>query len=339
MPRYSTRKRAGRYKALRSTHQASVFLGRLSNEQWKIVQDQARTLNVPHVHPQAFHDLANNDRRAVMMALHLEHKAARKGHNIGGGLFDALGEVGKWIWDGAKQVFRPIKAVWNIASNLTHPLFHGNSISDHTRLVASAITQSYVLDESQRADYVGDLIRDQDLSSEFIDVWTDTKRDPPYTLITVRGSATAQDFLVDDTQILATGNIHDNRISGELGTILAKYGDSNVEIAGHSLGTTLIAKALSENGLADKIDTIDFFNPASTPLTDSIVSEFGQDEKAHFFMNMSDFVGWGAMMDDTPVNLTMNNPKLNPADAHSISQWVDNANFETGQLEVEGGDE
>jgi hypothetical protein len=331
MPRYS--RRAQGFKKLRTTHQAAIFLGRLSNDQWATVQDEARTLRVPHVHPQAFNDIANNDRRAVMMALHLEHKAVRRGHDIGGGLFDAIGEVGKKIWNGVKEVFRPIKAGWNIASNLTHPLFHGNAISDHTRLVASAINQSYVLDETQRADYVGDLVRDQSLSSEFIDVWNDPHREPPYTLITVRGSATTQDFAVDDTQILASGNIQSNRIGPELARILNKYEDTHVEIAGHSLGTTLIAKALSENGLEGKIDQIDFFNPASTPLHSSIVNEFGGDPKSHFYMNMSDLVSFGQLMDDTPVNLTMNGPKLSPLDAHSITQWMGDAEIETGQLD------
>jgi hypothetical protein len=38
-------------------------------------------------------------------------------------------------------------------------------------------------------------------------------------------------------------------------------------------------------------------------------------------------------MDDTPVNLTMNAPKLSPLDAHSINQWMGDAEIETGQLD------
>lgn len=107
-----------------------------------------------------------------------------------------------------------------------------------------------------------------------------------------------------------------------------------MEVASHSLGTSLVARALDEDTqLAQKVDKIDFFNPASTPLTNSIVSEFGSDDKANFYMTMSDFVGWGTMMDTKPKNLVMLGPKLNPADSHGLDQWINNNRAETGKLE------
>lgn len=46
------------------------------------------------MHRGAFMDIANNDRRAVMVGLHAEHKAKKRGELVGGGLTDALAHIG-----------------------------------------------------------------------------------------------------------------------------------------------------------------------------------------------------------------------------------------------------
>jgi hypothetical protein len=275
-----------------------------------------------------------------MHALHAEHKARKRGEHVGGGLGSALGHIGKWIWghvlDPIVEPFiKPFKKIWNIASHVTYPLFHSTSISEHSSLVASAIKQSYILDETKRADFVGDLVRDQELSSKFIDVWVDEHREPPYALITVRGSKKPEDFLIDDLAILGTGRSR-NLIQGELSRAVNKYADAGtVEVASHSLGTTLVAEAIQgDPSLNDKIDRIDFYNPATTPLTHAVVSDFVNDPKSHWYMCMTDMVGWGEFAESTPKNLIMLGPKLNPIAAHGLEQWVKDEP-ETGQLDDE----
>ena len=177
---------------------------------------------------------------------------------MGGGLWDAVNSIGKKIWDTATS---PIRTAWHAAQNFTYPLFHDHSISEHTNLIATCISESYELDEDERADYVGSLIRDQDLSTEYMDVWVDNHREPPYALISVRGSAKAKDFLVDDAGILLTGKSR-NLIQTDLKRAVDKYADAGtVEVAGHSLGTTLVSEALQgDSTILDKIDRVDFFN-------------------------------------------------------------------------------
>jgi len=335
MPRYTKKKRKGEFKTLKSVHQHAL-LGSLDDEDWKLIQKVAadRTKHHKHVHPGAYKDLAKGGRLGVLWAVSEEQKARRRGEYVGGGLVDALTSVGKTIW---KMGSTPFKVAWHSAQNFTYPLFHDNSISTHTNLVATALSESYELDESLRADYIGPLIRDQELSTKFLDVWIDEHRNPPYALISVRGSKNAEDFLVDDVAILASGRTPRNLIQSDLKRAVEKYADAGtVEVASHSLGTTLVAQSLeSDPTLLEKIDRVDYFNPASSPLFESVVSEFSQNDKSFFFENQADLVGLGQMIySSPPKNLTMLSIKsLNPMTNHGVAQWMPETKIETGQLD------
>jgi len=167
-------------------------------------------------------------------------------------------------------------------------------------------------------------------------VWVDNHREPPYALISVRGSAKAKDFLVDDAGILLTGKSR-NLIQTDLKRAVDKYADAGtVEVAGHSLGTTLVSEALQgDSTILDKIDRVDFFNPATSPLTKAVVSDFSDESKAHFYENQGDLVGLGQMLySSAPKNVTMLPiQSMNPLTNHGIEQWMGKTEIKTGQLD------
>ena len=335
MPRYSKQKRKKEHKTLKSIHQHARFLGGLREDDWRVFQRAAQNRENQHknVHAGAYKDLAKGGRLEVLWGLNEEHKARKRGHYVGGGLGDAINSIGKTIW---KWGTRPITSAWHAAQNFSYPILHNNAVSEHTNLVASALHQSYVLDENLRADYVGDLIRDQSLSTKYLDVWVDKHRVPPYALISVRGSKEAEDFVVDDVAIAASGRSR-NLIETDLKRAVDKYADKfTVEVAGHSLGTALIAESLdSDRTLLSKIDRVDLFNPATSPVVNSVVSDYNQNDKVYYFENQADLVGLGQMLySSPPKNLTMKAiHSLNPATNHGIGQWMPEKEIETGQLD------
>ena len=350
MPRYS-HPITDKFRPFRSVHQHGYFLTQLSADQWSAFQEVAAKHSDDRVHPQAFHDIATNDRKSILHALHAEHQARKKGEHVGGGIWDGIVSVGSCFWDTAKdlgkqaldfytnpvsyaeQVGDAIKKGWHVAQNIASS-FGSDKTSDHSSMVASALQESYVLDETERVDYIGDLVRDQSLSTKYLDVWVDEHRHPPYALVTCRGSKTAEDFLVDDVMIGLTGRSRD-LIQDDLTKAVNKYADQGfeVEAAGHSLGTTLLAVAMQHNpAIEQKISRVDFYNPATSPLLQNAVSEFGQDEKFYWNMNLSDMIGWGNFDESPPKNLVMLGPKLNPLKAHGLEQWV-KEEPEKGQLD------
>ena len=122
--------------------------------------------------------------------------------------------------------------------------------------------------------------------------------------------------------------------------ILQKYTDThNVEVAAHSLGTTLVCQSISKNPqLLDDIDRVDLFNPASSPINmNNSVSEFSQNDKFYYYENQFDIVGLGQMLyDSPPKNLVMKSlQSINPVKNHTIDQWLPNTPIETRTVDDE----
>ena len=330
MPAYRRRQRRV-FRPLQRPEQFGWFLGMLDENQF--AEFQRQTSEATHVHPAAFEDAQKSSKLQLIHALHAEHKAGRRGQKIGGGLGDAMNSLGKTLFNVG---MKPLQIPWNLASNLARPLTHSNTVSDHAKFLASAIQQSYELDESKRADYLGNFVRDPELSTEYTDVWVETTTSPKHVVMSVRGTKKSGDF-GDDAMIAATGRAP-NRIGMDVGKMLSKYPKSHVELAGHSLGTQFIAESLREHpDMYDQIERISLFNPASTPLTEGAVQKMSDDSKTYFYENVADLVGLGQMLwSEPPKNLVMNNPQsMNPLENHSLDQWLPETEIETGQLTPE----
>ena len=326
MPRYSKKKRKPKQKRLKTTHQHSRFFGALDGEQWRVFQRQAADRAASKdatAHRGAYEDL-KHDKLPILHAVKSELDDP-----VGGGIVDAVHDVVGALWD-----HNPIRMAWNLAQNAVYPWTHDNTISDHTKLVASAIQESYK-PENERADYMEyegtKLTRDQDLSTDYIDVWHNPV--DQHTLVSVRGTKKNANDIADDVKIFATGSSR-NRIQRDLARAVEKYDPlGTVEVAGHSLGANLIASALSDPSLHDAVDRIDFFNPGSTPLTKSSVADFTQSDKAYFYENSADLVGLGQQLySSPPEHAIIRKPlSMDPLKNHSIDQWA-SEEVDRGQL-------
>ena len=302
------------FRPLKSVERQTVFLRGISDEQFEQFQEHAKTASDPGIHDQAFKDISRASRLQLIHGLWGEHHARHRGEPTGGGLGSAFNWLGKKLWS-------PFKGAWNIARNTIDYYTQDNTISGHTRIVASCIQQTYNKNIDERKDRIGNFHRIPSLSSDWLDVWKDDDRDQ--MVVTVRGSRDAEDFAVDDVGILSGAGPRD-LVSTELREIFKEYGDKYaIECAGHSLGASLLATSLSKN--PDMEPTrIDYFNPGTTPipLIDDAVKDYASDDRAYYYMNAVDPVAWGAWVEH-PVHTVFNKPQgKNPMDNHSVEQWI-----------------
>ena len=316
MPKYSIPV-SRKWQPLQSAHRQAVFLRNISQSQFEDIQNFAKSAQVEHVHSGAFQDIANaKNRQHLIFGLYEERKARKRNEKTGGGLGDALN------WIGQKMV-SPVSGAWNFAKNAHHYFTHDNTISEHTRLTAKMIQETYNPDISERDDQLGDYKRIEDLSTDWADVWLN--EETKQITISVRGSRDKEDFLVDDARILAGQGPRD-LVSSELRDVFAKYGnDYDISCAGHSLGGSLVALALQNNGNLDP-EQILFFNPGTAPLPamQDAVKKFSTDDRAYYYINAIDPVSMGEMA-ETPAHLIMNSPVswTNPVRNHTLDQWID----------------
>ena len=313
MPRYSSRDPSG-FKSLNSVQRQTVFVRNLGEENWNRLQKIAGQSSATDIHDGAFSDIANaSSQLHLIHGLWGEHKARAKGEKTGGGLGDAV----NWI---ARTVSSPFRAAWNIAKNYAHNNYV-NTVTNHTRLVARMLKQTYITDIDKRKTDMGTYERIEDMSTDFIDVWEDDERDQ--ILVTVRGSINPEDWLVDDAKILVTGKPR-NKIAKQLQKVFDKYEKTNdIECAGHSLGASLLATAVSESDLQP--DRIDLFSPGTSfiPGTSDPVGDVGKRPNTWIYANAADPVSAGAL-GESHTHLVLNAPQsfVNPIANHSLDQWI-----------------
>ena len=328
MPRYRKRRKRGPFKKIKTAQGVATFLGVLGPDEMGAVQKAAEDRKSPDVHPGAFRDLATGTKAQLIHGVYAEEIAKRRGDPIGGGLLDAISDVGSWMWNTAQSVLPPIQiasGVYHGVANNVAAMNHKNTISDHTRQVADFVKLAYS-DDADKPSEVAGFTRDTSFDENtYIDVWESPATD--HVIVAVRGTKVdSMDDLGQDSQILTQGKPQD-LISSDLKAIVSKYGDSSLEIAGHSLGASLIGAAFkSDQSLLDKFDRVDLYNPGSSPLaTSNVVNSLSNSDQVHWYMNSADLVGWGALAQNTlpPENLIMNGPQgINPMTNHAIDQWT-----------------
>jgi hypothetical protein len=343
MPRYKSSDYRPR-KRNPSFRGQALFLHSLSDAQFKTVQGLAARSSSPDVHPGAFQDIASADRLSLIHALHAEHKAKQRGEPTGGSLGDGFSWLGDQLynlfvtpftslWEEEKDAlyteFPELAAVeeaWDASANVAHMVTHDNSISRHTNLVAGMIAETYKADNDDKEDSLAGYTRDKTWDdNKFIDVWRSDEYG--HTIVSVRGSKTPEDFLVDDYQILTEGHPRD-LISEDLQEIVEKYGKDKLEIGGHSLGASLIAESLTTHpDLQSQFDRVDLYNPGSSPLAEeSVVNKLIDKDNSYFYLNVADPVSWGTTFHGAIPhdNLIINTPQgLSPMANHSIDQWTE----------------
>ena len=124
----------------------------------------------------------------------------------------------------------------------------------------------------------------------------------------------------EDLLVGMTGN-STNRIGQELQHILAATDDGVVvDLAAHSLGTSLALQAYSDQGLHNRIHETYLYNPAYSPFLRGKTDAYEKDPSVRFFINVRDLVSMGGSAHKAPRNVVYRS-EGNVASAHKLAQW------------------
>ena len=97
-----------------------------------------------------------------------------------------------------------------------------------------------------------------------------------------------------------------------------------VDVGGHSLGTSLIAKAYDDNGeLQDRIRQTFMYNPVFSPIAPrNVTDKYEQDERVRWFIDLLDPVSLGDLGGQGPKNAVYRTTfSWNPMAVHSLTAW------------------
>ena len=199
------------------------------------------------------------------------------------------------------------------------------TMTEKDKLFAMALNDTYKnIDEREQSIHLGGetLKRIPSYDTDRYSVW---QEDDGEYLISVHGTTLGTD-LWSDTKILA-GNTSVSE--SDLNDLLTTLDNQNItyDIAGHSLGTSLIHNALQEDE-KHNVDEVFMFNPASSAFQSSdYLREEGNRTNYNYYINPSDVVSHGLyqqMSNETIKNNTvLGSYKFSPLAAHSMDQWMD----------------
>jgi len=135
----------------------------------------------------------------------------------------------------------------------------------------------------------------------------------------VRGTQGAAD-IGQDILIGITGS-STNLIGEELLQIIAATDSgTTVDLAAHSLGTSLALEAYTNPTVYKKIHETYLYNPAYSPFLRGKTDAYERDESVRFFINVKDIVSMGGSAHKAPRNVVYKS-RGDVVSAHKLAQW------------------
>ena len=276
----------------------------------QLARKARRSLPV-HIDQDAFARLEKIDRLTM-----IDEIQAHEQHDVSAGFFlDATNWLldkipwGNWLW--------PVSAAQSSINSQK-----GDSLNEvdeqYARLVGATYggleNRPYVIDHWKRQ---------VQFDSSYISVWDNLDG---HRLITVRGTEGAGD-IGEDILVGVTGN-PTNRIGSELLDILAATQDGMVvDLAAHSLGTSLALQAYTNKGVYNKIHETYLFNPAYSPFLRGKTDAYEKDASVRYFINIKDPVSMGGSGHKAPRNVVYRS-EGNPISAHKLAQWQGSSSYQ-----------
>ena len=260
----------------------------------------------------AFEQLLHVDRLTM-----IEQIQAAEEHNVSAGWFlDAVNWLfdkvpwGNWLW--------PVSA-----AQATINAQKGDSLNEVDEQYARLVGATYgTIDE--RPYVIDHWKRQVEFDSSYVSVWDNPDG---HRLIAVRGTQGTGQDIGEDILIGLTGQSTDV-IGNELLQILAATPESVVvDLAAHSLGTSLSLQAYGDSTVYDGIHETYLYNPAYGPLVRGSSTAFEQDPNVRFFMNTRDVVSIGGLGHRAPANVVYRSAG-NPISAHSLAQWQGSTSYQ-----------
>jgi hypothetical protein len=252
----------------------------------------------------AFDKLLHADRGLMVEAL--QDAEAHADPDADSGFFvDAL----NWLLDWVPPPFNWGTKIWQQSMQP----YKGDNENAVDRTYASLVGATYDTTMPHVLDHYK---RQAQFDSEYIAVW-----DSPdgHRLIAVRGTKLSHlKDLGQDVRIALTGGVGDELSSELLRILAATPKDVTVDLAAHSLGTSLALKAYDmDPRIYNAIHETYLYNPAYSPFVGSaMIARYEADENVRFFVNTGDLVSIGGLGAEGPVNAVYHHDGK-----HSLSQW------------------
>ena len=318
MPRYSTKRKKRASRAQKHATRGYTRDKRILKN-WAVRgtdKDYARLRRLADKHsadppsyilPQTFDELATIDRGRMVQNLHDEPHG------------------GSWFMDGLNWLVGRIPASmpwkWiSWLSNAAKKPWAGSSLTETDSEYAKLVDASY---QGDRPELVENWRRLDELDGEYCSAWESADG---HILVAVRGTVPSHGKdLAQDALIMTTGHVV-NDISRELRRIIdAVPRDKTIDLAAHSLGTSLAVTAYENNpDIYDRINQTYLYNPAMSPLSiaGNVTEKYEKDPKVRYFISLSDPVSVGDIGNEPPVNAVFRTGNiLHPMAEHDIGSW------------------
>ena len=280
-------------------------------ERLRALAKKARHSLPAHIDGVAFEKLMHVDRLTM-----IEQIQAAEEHDISAGwfldavnwLFDKI-PLGNWIW--------PVSAAQSAINTQK-----GDGLNEVDEQYARLVGATYgAIDE--RPYVIDHWKRQVQFDSSYISVFDNPDG---HRVICVRGTQGTGTDIGEDILVGLTGR-STNLIGGELLDILAATPEGTVvDLAAHSLGTSLLTQAFeADDTLQDRIRQSYLYAPAFTPFAENVTGKYQKDDRVRYFIDLEDWVSLGNMGSSGPVNVVYRDGwTLNPLAAHAISGWEGN---------------
>ena len=93
-----------------------------------------------------------------------------------------------------------------------------------------------------------------------------------------------------------------------------------IDLAAHSLGTSLALESYSDKAVYNAIHETYLYSPAYSPFLRGVADSFERDSSVRYFINVHDLVSMGGIGHKAPSNVVFRS-NGGPATAHKIAQW------------------
>ena len=266
---------------------------------------RARASLPAHIDRDAFERLLHVDRLTM-----IEEIQAAEEHNISAGWFlDSVNWVldkvpfGNWIW--------PVAAAQSAINSLK-----GDGLNEVDEQYARLVGATYGT-VGERPFVIDHWKRQVQFDSAYISVWDNPDQ---HRLIAVRGTQGSGLDIGEDILVGLTGRSTD-LISKELLQIVAATPEGVVvDLAAHSLGTSLTLQAYGNKTVYNAIHETYLYSPAYSPFLKGLTDGYERDENVRYFINTRDVVSLGGMGHRAPSNVVFRSGG-NPISAHNLAQW------------------